>query len=133
MKSKADKKPMSTGQKGDYGLSIAIRHFIETGHTVAIPISDTQTYDLIVDKTGSVPKKVEVKYTSYKIKSGVYEVSFFSGRKIGTERFKKEKYTNSFDYLFIVCEDGRLYSIPSYVLSMKRKLRLTDRYKEFQI
>jgi hypothetical protein len=45
---------------GDVGVGQAIAHFTKLGHTVSIPLSDSQDYDLIVDIEGDL-KKVQIK------------------------------------------------------------------------
>lgn len=37
-------------EKGNSGLGIAIAYYSSKGYTVAIPLNDTQDYDLVVDK-----------------------------------------------------------------------------------
>lgn len=54
-------------EKGNSGLGIAIAYYSSKGYTVAIPLNDTQDYDLVVDKDEKL-YKVQVKATACKTK-----------------------------------------------------------------
>ncbi len=55
----------SSKYKGNCGLTTAISYFTTTGHTVSLPLNDSQNYDFVVDIDGSL-KKVQVKMTTQK-------------------------------------------------------------------
>lgn len=52
-------------EKGRAGLSLAIAYFGSNGYTVCLPINDTQSYDLIVEKDGKI-QTVQCKFTASK-------------------------------------------------------------------
>jgi hypothetical protein len=112
---------MSYSQQGNVGMGRAIAYFSSKCATVSIPLTDTQDYDLVVELEG-VLKKVQVKTTRFKAKSGFYDVCLVS--KGGT---KGEKYgtvkDGSCDLLFIATEDGVDYLIPVSEVKVD-KLRL---------
>lgn len=51
---------MNTRKQGDIGTSFAIAYFCSNGYTVSIPISDSQPYDLVIEKSG-ILQRVQVK------------------------------------------------------------------------
>lgn len=63
----------NTKKQGDVGLGLAIGWFTSQGHTVCVPLTDSQDYDLVVDIDGKL-QKVQVKTTTYKAPSGAYSV-----------------------------------------------------------
>ena len=95
---------------GNAGLSLAIAYFGAHGHTVSIPLNDTQEYDLIVDIGGKL-NKVQVKTTNCVNENGSYLVSLRSISGTTRKAYKTVKDTNV-DILFCVCGDGTMYSIP---------------------
>jgi len=52
-----------TQRKGDIAVSQAIARFTKMGYDVALPLTESAHYDLIVD-TGRVLKRVQVRYSS---------------------------------------------------------------------
>jgi len=103
-------------KQGDVGLGQAIAWFTRNSFTVSIPLTDSQDYDLIVDKEGKL-FRVQVKTASYKNQYGIYEVSLTvkGGNRSGTgkiKRFDKSKV----DLLFILTSDNEVYMLPSNVV-----------------
>lgn len=96
-------------QKGNTGLSLAIGYYGANGYTVSVPLNDTQDYDIIVDKVGL--ERVQVKFTSYKEKSGYYNCDLKSCGGTKGKIYKTVKNT-SIDILFIVTPDKKMYEIP---------------------
>jgi HJR/Mrr/RecB family endonuclease len=62
---------INSKKQGDIGMCYAIAYFSKMGYTVNIPITDSQDYDLIIDREGKL-LKVQVKTTKFKIRDGVY-------------------------------------------------------------
>jgi hypothetical protein len=52
-----------TQKKGDMAVAQAIATFTRLGHDVAVPITESASYDLIVDCDEGL-KRVQVRYTS---------------------------------------------------------------------
>ena len=97
--------------KGRAGMAMAIAYFGANGHTVSIPLNDTQWYDLIVEKDGEF-KTVQCKATG----SADNAISLRSCG--GTNGGAYDNVLNHpVDYLF--CLDGsmNMYVIP--VVDMK--------------
>lgn len=102
----------NTKKQGDAGLGIAIGWFSENGYTVSVPLTDSQDYDLIVDKD-DVLQRVQVKTTTYQRK-GVYQVSMTikGGNRSGIGKIKKFVHT-TIDLLFVVTSERDIYLIPT--------------------
>lgn len=108
--------------KGRAGLSLAIAYFGSNGYTVSLPLNDTQDYDLIVDKEGTL-SKVSVKSTGQKKDNGNYicklaSYSASSSKMCGTVK------NSSADLLFCLCEDGTMYLIPVSEITTTQQITL---------
>ncbi|MDP2966931.1 MAG: group I intron-associated PD-(D/E)XK endonuclease [bacterium] len=91
-----------TQRKGDIAVSQAIASFTRYGYDVALPLTESAAYDLIVDTSKGL-KRVQVRYTS--------------GRGVDLRRVhsnsqgyvvKKPK-PNSYDWLYILKSSGEEY------------------------
>lgn len=114
--------------KGNAGIGIAIAYFSVQGYTVSIPLTDTQSYDLIVDD-GQL-KKVQVKFTSHKEKSDSYKVDL---RTRGHGGYCKNFNKNDIDLLFAVTEQGEQYIIPSHDINAVSAIVLGDKYQVYRV
>lgn len=113
---------MTSTQKGNKGLALAIGYFGSHGYTVSVPLTDTQDYDLIVDN--GILQKVQVKYTDSTTQSGVYTVSLrvVSG---STRKVVKKCSDCAYDLLFVVCGNGAMYLIPKSQIVNERSINIT--------
>lgn len=86
--------------QGNLGLGKAIEYFTSQGITVALPLNDTQKYDLIADINGKL-QRISVK-TSRSTKNNIsYTVQLRNtGGSSGLSRIRKFE-NDSCDYLFI--------------------------------
>ena len=104
---------MNSRKQGDLGTGFAIPHFLSHGYTVCVPLSDSQPYDLIVEKDGTC-YRVQVKTCFKKNKRGKYcvelrTVSNTRGKKLEIRQLSK----SDFDFLFVLDGDGKMYLFPS--------------------
>lgn len=122
----------NTKAQGTVGLGEAIAWFSRNRYNVSLPISDTQRYDLIVEKN-SILERVEVKTSCYKAPSGNYEVVL---KTCGGNRSAKDRITyfsaNDSDILFILVGDGTKYLIPSKNAN-KSNITLGEKYIKYKI
>jgi hypothetical protein len=117
-------------KQGDIGLGMAISHYCSLGYTVSIPLTDSQSYDLIVDN-GTI-QRVQVKTTSLK-KSGKYLVNM---RTMGGNQKRywcKKMDKSEVDILFILTDDHSIYIIPTKDIKSESGLTLSDVYKNFKV
>ena len=117
-------------EQGQVGLGYAIAYFVSAGYTVSIPLNDCQKYDLIVEN-GQL-SRVQVKTATQRTDTGWrVELRTSNSTKKGTvaRPFDKEKV----DILFVVCDDGSMYSIPTKNFDPVASCILGDKYKEFMV
>lgn len=94
----------TTQRKGDIAVSQAIARFTKIGYDVALPLTESAPYDLIVD-TGKEIKRVQVRY------SGVKEVSLRRIHSNSKGYVVKKTKTNAYDWLYIFKSNGKEYLI----------------------
>lgn len=107
---------------GNAGLSMAIAYFGSNGHTVSVPLNDTQDYDLVVDINGML-HKVQVKATNNMVYEGVYAVPLRTISGTTRKAYKTVKDT-MVDFLFCLCGDGTMYLIPIGDIKNKNQINL---------
>ncbi len=104
---------MNSRKQGDVGTGYAVAYFLSQGYTVAIPMSDSQTYDLVIERKGRF-NRVQCKTSFKKNKNGSYQVEL---RTISNTRGKKleirKPSKDNFDVLFVTDGDGNMYTFPS--------------------
>ena len=123
---------INSKKQGDAGVGQAIGYFTSLGHTVCIPLADSQNYDLVVDY-GEL-KRVQVKFASYKrtpLSPFAVELRVKGGNKTGTGKTKF--FDNSVDILFICTSDYKMYVIPTEVIDCKSCLTLCDKYDKYKV
>ena len=86
-------------------MAQAIATFTRLGFDVSIPLTESASYDLIVEAMGSL-KKVQIKFTTNK-EVGLRRVHSNSKGYV----VKKPK-ENAFDWVYILNSDGIEYLIP---------------------
>jgi len=93
-----------TQRKGDIAVSQAIARFTKMGYDVALPLTESAHYDLIVD-TGRVLKRVQVRYSS------VREVALRRIHSNSKGYVVKKTKANAYDWLYIFKNSGEEYLI----------------------
>jgi uncharacterized protein YjaG (DUF416 family) len=118
-------------EKGNTGLGIAIAYYTSNGYIVSIPLNDTQDYDLIVERDNRL-KRVQVKATSCKTKSGNYQVALKSCG--GTKGTTYKRVIETFiEELFIVTEKLDIYIIPIDKLMNRSTISICDKYNMYKV
>ena len=117
--------------QGNLGLGAAIAYYTSKCIPVSIPLNDTQGYDLIIDD-GTL-KRVQIKTTKYKSKSGDFMVQLrntggSSGKSV-IRLFDKSKS----DILFVLTKDGDRYEIPTSVINVINSLTLNEKFDVFKV
>jgi hypothetical protein len=131
-----------TQEKGNLGLVKAIADLTEKGISVCIPISESETYDLIAEKDG-ICKRVQVRYASLSKATVIVKLRsiWTNGEGYQTRSRKKQ----DFDILAIYCPqtklvyyiesdkftNGNAIALRTEPLKVKnRRVRLADDYLE---
>jgi hypothetical protein len=117
-------------KQGDAGLGQALAYFTKLGYEVAIPLTDSADWDLIVEIEG-VLKRVQVK-TSSQLRNNVeiFQADVKGGNK--TSSTKKSIQDQDWDLIFpyhIVTEKRAL--IPKESLNTKGQINLGNKYYEY--
>lgn len=122
----------NTKKQGDVGLGQAIAWFTKNSYTVSIPLTDSQDYDLIVDKDSSL-FRVQVKTTSFKSEYNVWRVSLSikGGNRSGIGKIKKFDKTKV-DVVFILSSDNECWLFPSQEINSTSSLNLGNKYNSFK-
>jgi hypothetical protein len=92
----------TTQRKGDIAVSQAIASFTKNGWDVALPLTESAAYDLIVD-IGDGLKRVQVRYTGTEI---------VALRRIHTNSkgcVVKKTIPNAYDWLYILNNHGETF------------------------
>lgn len=119
---------MNSRKQGDLGTGFAIPYFLSHGYTVSIPISDSQSYDLIVEKD-ALCHRVQVK-TSFKRKKRGYCVELRTVSNTRGKKFEIRKLSKlDFDFLFVLDGDGKMYLMPSTEVDGEGYMNLTNNQK----
>lgn len=123
---------MNSRKQGDIGTGVAIAFFLSDEYTVAIPISDSQSYDLIIEKDSRC-LRVQVKTCFKKNKHNTYNVELRTvsntrGKKLDIRHLSKD----DCNLVFIVDGDNKKYLISSSVLDGRRQIS-TSMLQDFMV
>lgn len=124
-------KNFNSRKQGDAGVGLAIGYFTSHDYTVSIPLSDSQRYDLIIDD-GKL-HRVSVKTSTHLTPSGFYNVGL---RTIGSNmhRTKIVRFDSSeVEILFVVCENGDMYCIPSKIVINVNAITLNESWNNYKV
>jgi hypothetical protein len=120
--------------QGDIGLAIAIAWLAKNGYQVAIPLTDSNDYDLIIDIGGKLAS-VQVRTTYFRKKdTGNFQVTLkvTGGNRSG--KGKTKYFTESgVDFLFVVTDNHDMYFIPRVEVDTKVSLTLCDKYEQYRV
>lgn len=122
---------MNTKQKGNIGLGAAIAYFLLNGIAVALPINDSQPYDLIVDLPESGLSKIEIKTTFAKSKNSdnfIVDLRTTGGNQ--SRNYAKDFDKSACDFVFVYAVNGDYYLIPSS--ECKNSITLSGKYLKYK-
>jgi len=93
-----------TQRKGDIAVSQAIATFTKKGFDVALPITESAAYDLILDTPEGL-KRVQVRYTS------INEVDLRRIHSNSNGYVIKKPKKDAYDWLYVLKQTGKEYLI----------------------
>ncbi len=96
----------NTQRKGDIAKSKAIEKFTHFGYDVGILITESASYDILVDVNGSV-KRVQVKYNNDKEKCVQLRRIHSNSKGYVVKKYED----NSYDWIYVLYGDGSEYLI----------------------
>lgn len=116
-------------------MGVAIGWFACAGWTVCVPLTDSQPYDLVVDAGDGVLCRVSVRTSTQRQPKGQYEVGLRTQGGNHTQRAKVRHFDPAIvDILFVACDDGTKYLIPSAAITNRSSLTVGgSKYNEFQV
>jgi hypothetical protein len=118
-------------KRGDVGLAAAIFWFARNGYTVCVPLTDSQDYDLIVDKDGHLAH-VQARTTTH-FGRGAYRVNLRV--RGGNQSFHTTKHFDNtkVDLLFVLDGAGVQYVIPAREIVARNLLSLGSKSEPFRV
>ena len=119
--------------QGLIGLGAAIDWFTRNGYFVAIPLNDSQPWDLVVEDTAGVVSRVQVKTTTHRNPKGRYVAMLATTG--GNQSFHTRKHfdRSRSEILFIVTDHGHIYLIPCSAVDAVSSLTLGTKYERFRV
>lgn len=115
---------MTHTTQGNIGEAIAISELTKQGYTISIPLTNNNSYDLVVEKEG-VFNTVQVKTSSVSKTEGSWSVYIATSggntRKNVIKKFDKD----AVDYLFVVNSLYECWLIPTEVVVEKSYLTVS--------
>ena len=121
----------NTRVQGNAGLGIAIAYFTRIGVEVAVPLTDTQRYDLIIVHHAGM-ERVQVKTTTVKQGRNYYVKLTTIGGNHTQVKVRKFEPTD-YEWLFVVCGDATAYMIPTPAITARTGLLLGRRYEGYRL
>lgn len=118
--------------QGNLGFGKAIEYFTSHNITVALPLNDTQKYDLVADFNGSL-QRVQVKTSRYSRTGTSYEVLLKNCG--GTSKGSKIRLfdNTSCDYVFVLTGNDKMYLIPASEITATNTITVGNKYTEFEV
>lgn len=118
-------------KQGDFGLGIAISYFCRNNYTVAIPLTDSQDYDLIVEN-GTL-QRVQVKTTGFKSRYNKFIINLrtMGGNQKGYWCKKIDK--TKVDVIFILTSENEMYLIPTSKIKANSSITLGEQFQKFRV
>lgn len=120
--------------QGNMGLGKAIEYFTSNQIPIAIPLNDTQPYDLIADFNGGL-QRIQVKTTRYSDNNGkTYKVQLRNcgGNKTGKARAVLFN-NKTCDYLFVYTAAEKIYLIPSKEIKVVNSMSIGKKYDKYEV
>ena len=122
----------NSNHQGNAGMGAAIAYFTFSGSVVALPLTDSQPYDLITEIDGDL-KRIQIKTTSHKVRNKfTVDLRVKGGNRSGTGRTKKFDRSEA-DYLFVLTSENDRYLIPVENLGGDSIITLGSGYDDFRV
>ena len=118
--------------QGNMGLSKAIDYFTSHQITIALPLNDTQKYDLIADFDDKL-QRISIKTSRRKNKYNTYTIQLRNTG--GSSGHIKYRYfdKNDCDYIFVLTGDNKIYLIPTNIITSITSIDVGNKYSEYEV
>ena len=119
--------------QGLIGLGAAVDWFTRNGYFVAIPLNDSQPWDLVVEDDKGMLSRVQVKTTTARSRRGNFVVSLETAG--GNQSFHTRKpFDNpACELLWVLTDAGDKYLFPTEAIVPKRSLSLCAKYERYRL
>ena len=118
--------------QGNLGLGKAIEYFTSQGITVALPLNDTQKYDLIADFDGGL-QRISVK-TTRSTKNGTSFGVQLRNTGGSSGNWKGRPFDkDSCDYVFVYTINEECYLIPTEIIEAVNSITVGSKYKDYLV
>lgn len=126
------KNAKNSRKQGDVGLGMAVAYGTRNGYTVLLPLTDNQSYDICYDMEDGL-KRISVKTTFCLRDEKYFQVNLrvFGGNKSGQHVTKFD--SSKVEYVFVLCDDGTQYFIPSKNIKSTTSLVLYSPWDKYKI
>ncbi len=118
--------------QGLIGLGAAIDWFTRRGCHVAIPLNDSQPWDLVVENRDGL-FRVQVKTTTCRGPQGHFVVSLETAGGNQSFHTRKPFDPTSSEILFVLTDDGDIYVMPCTAIRPVRGMTLGPKYRRFRV
>jgi hypothetical protein len=121
--------------QGDIGVAAAIAYLASEGYRIAVPLGESQPWDLVVDRDGEPAQRVQVKTTTRRVpSSGIFAVRLATGG--GNQSWNR--IARTFDpavveWLFVLTDDRECYFIPADQVRSLYQLNLGKHMDRFRV
>ncbi|HVM21429.1 MAG TPA: group I intron-associated PD-(D/E)XK endonuclease, partial [Egibacteraceae bacterium] len=119
--------------QGLLGLSAAIDWFTRAGYFVAIPLNDSQPWDLVVEDQSGVVSRVQVKTTVYRNARGRFVVTLATAGGNQSFHTRKPFDRSKSELLFVMTDERDVYVIPCAKLDPRASLSLGEKYERYRV
>jgi hypothetical protein len=120
-------------KQGNAGLGVAIAYLSRIGAQIAIPLTDTQRYDLIIEHDAGL-ERVQVKTTTTRdARYGHYLVTVQCIGRNNTGTVRRKFDPTDYEWLFVVCGDACCDMIPTGAITARTVFFLTRRYDRYML
>ena len=110
-----------TQRKGDTAVAQAIATFTKMGYDVALPLTESASYDLLLD-VGNDVKRIQVRYT------GNGEVDLRRVHSNSQGYVVKKSKENAYDWLYVLKSSGEEYLIKTCLVG-RRSIKPSEEYR----
>ena len=119
--------------QGLVGLGAAIDWFTRNGHFVAIPLNDSQPWDLVVEDGAGVLSRVQVKTTTFRSRHGRFTVMLQTAGGNQSFHTRKPFDNGASELLFVLTDDGDVYLIPCGDITARASIVLGEKYRRYRM
>ena len=119
--------------QGLIGLGAAIDWFTRQGYFVAIPLNDSQPWDLVVENAAGVLSRVQVKTTTFRSPAGNYVANLETAGGNQSFHTRKPFDATRTELLWILTDAGDIYLVPSSEVRPLRALSLCAKYDRYRV